>query len=314
LYAADDASDHHYAPSDSNIDANLEFLVEAGAYLHQLHAPHLEKAREVISSLEIAESLREQLFHIVEQCRPNMISSQSSIAARIVFDADAGDLIGVSGLIREAMCNCGDRGLSFDAALQSAFDTQQLFFDSLQTPQAKRLYKNNMTAAQELRVRLIEEEGSITANAKSAGPSGIMALLMKAHRDEQLPIYTAIRSALKDHSLAIDSAPNEGNHTTQIAAAKAFWEALHNQEANYPPNARLAPLHVIRPAETLSMFSPLFWVDSLGEHPNDLRVVQPSDIRRRDLTPSADALNGWLGTADELKARILHAMDHPPQW
>ena len=88
------------------------FLVEVGAWLHQLHDPNLDKLKHILGDLRISSTQREQLYEIVEQCRPNKISDQSSHAARVVFDADAGDLMGPAGFLREALCNYGDRSQS----------------------------------------------------------------------------------------------------------------------------------------------------------------------------------------------------------
>lgn len=116
------------------------FLVEVGAWLHQLHDPNLDQLKPILENLRISDAQREQLYEIVEQCRPNQISDQSSHAARVVFDADAGDLMGYAGILREALCNYGDRSQSPLDAIRGARSVQMLFVDKLQTDGGKQLF------------------------------------------------------------------------------------------------------------------------------------------------------------------------------
>lgn len=116
------------------------FLVEVGAWLHQLHDPNLDKLGPILNDLRISPIQRERLYEIVEQCRPNKISGQSSHEARVVFDADAGDLMGPAGILREALCNYGDRSQSPLDAIAGARSVQMLFVDKLQTAGGKQLF------------------------------------------------------------------------------------------------------------------------------------------------------------------------------
>ena len=123
------------------------FLVEVGAWLHQLHDPNLDTLKLILEALQISPTQREQLYEIVEQCRPNKISHQSSHAARVVFDADAGDLMGPAGILREVSCNYGDRSLSPLDAIRWARSVQELFVSKLQTEGGKKLFAGRIQDA-----------------------------------------------------------------------------------------------------------------------------------------------------------------------
>ncbi len=121
-------------------------LVEAGAWLHQYHAPNLELLEPVLAQLPIPDSTRNDLRQIVTLCRPNMINTRPEgmgnaayKAAQIVFDADALDLIGAPGIIRELSCNLITRNKPQAQALAEAHHVHDLFAASLQTKTAKSI-------------------------------------------------------------------------------------------------------------------------------------------------------------------------------
>lgn len=117
------------------------FLVEAGAWLHQYH-DNLDDLQSLLNDLEISSTERDALFKIVELCRPNKITEEASIEAKIVFDADALELIGPYGTIRELLCNAVARNLPWDQATKSAQEVQNLFVEKLMTDTAKELAQN----------------------------------------------------------------------------------------------------------------------------------------------------------------------------
>ena len=108
------------------------FLVEAGAWLHQFH-DHLSELQKVLKHSGLPETTQNQLYEIVRLCRPALISSSSPLEARIVFDADAMDLMGAQGVMRELSCNLIVRGLSYNKAVQETQKTQALFEQKLKT-------------------------------------------------------------------------------------------------------------------------------------------------------------------------------------
>ena len=113
-------------------------LVELGAWVHQYH-DNLEELSSLLDSFKLSESLRGELCAIVEFCRPHKISGACSIEAQIVFDADALELMGAYGVVREALCNRECRGLELSEALSQARATQLLFQEKLQTSAARSL-------------------------------------------------------------------------------------------------------------------------------------------------------------------------------
>lgn len=124
------------------------FLVEAGAWLHQYH-DELELLNEVLDKVSLTGDRRSQLYEIVERCRPAKISSECSLEARIVFDADALDLMGPSGIFREVLCNFVARRQSESDAINNAKSVQDLFFKRLQTPSAKSIAECSAAIAQQ---------------------------------------------------------------------------------------------------------------------------------------------------------------------
>jgi hypothetical protein len=121
-------------------------LVEAGAWLHQYHAPNLELLDPVLRSLSLSDERATGLRQIVTLCRPDQIrakpqdiSAEVWKAAQIVFDADALDLMGPSGLLREINCNSVTRNKSHAEAIHAAREVQQLFTDSIQTSTGKTM-------------------------------------------------------------------------------------------------------------------------------------------------------------------------------
>ncbi|MCB0334800.1 MAG: hypothetical protein KDD62_00800 [Bdellovibrionales bacterium] len=129
-----------FAKQINQIEGADPFLIEVGAWLHQLHDPNLHKLKPILDGLRISATQRENLYEIVEQCRPNIISDQSSHEARVVFDADAGDLMRPAGILREALCNYGDRSQSPFDAISGARSVQLLFVDKLQTEGGRQLF------------------------------------------------------------------------------------------------------------------------------------------------------------------------------
>lgn len=150
-----------FAKQINRIEGADPFLVEVGAWLHQFHDPNLNLLLPILDELPISQTLKEQLFEIVEQCRPNKISSASSHAARVVFDADAGDLMGPAGILREALCNYGDRGQSPVQAIAGARSVQMLFIDRLQTEGGKQLFAARIEDARRFWKSLVREEGEL---------------------------------------------------------------------------------------------------------------------------------------------------------
>lgn len=113
------------------------FLVEAGAWLHQLHdEPAALDA--LLDDLDLAAPRREHLAEIVRDCRPERIATTSSLEARIVFDADALELLGPWGTVRELLCNAKARGKDWQESVADTRAVQARFQARLATATGRR--------------------------------------------------------------------------------------------------------------------------------------------------------------------------------
>lgn len=123
------------------------FLVEAGSWLHQFH-DNLEEVQEFINTLEIDENLKCNLFEIVK-CRPSKISEGSSIEAKIVYDADAIEVLSTYGMIREILCNIKCRDKNWKDAINDTISVQERFRKKLMTNTAKNMLEKDFAIIDE---------------------------------------------------------------------------------------------------------------------------------------------------------------------
>lgn len=150
-------------------------LVEVGAWLHQFHAPNLQLLEPVLAQLPVSQQIRDELFEIVRLCRPDKISNPENgiserllRAAQVVFDGDALDLIGPSGIFREFACNLIHRNKPHQQALHDTKDVHALFANSLQTDTAKSIAQGGIEIAQNIWRQFEAHEAMlIAAGAKS---------------------------------------------------------------------------------------------------------------------------------------------------
>lgn len=124
------------------------FLVEAGAWLHQYH-DHLDELRNLLDKTGLSRSIKEQLYEIVRLCRPHLIRKDSPLSARIVFDADAMELMGARGIIRELSCNIRVRGMSEEQAIKATREVQQLFEEKMVTDTGRTMARNPIVTAKQ---------------------------------------------------------------------------------------------------------------------------------------------------------------------
>ena len=119
-------------------NANLE-IVRLGAMLHQFH-DNIDELKEFLETLNLEPKIMEWLVECVE-FRPHNKppKKEASIEAKVVYDADALQVLGPYGLIRKIACNTKARGKSLDKSIQDARKIEKLFFDSLQTETAKKI-------------------------------------------------------------------------------------------------------------------------------------------------------------------------------
>ncbi len=122
--------------------ANLE-IVRLGAMVHQFH-DNVEKLRSFLKKINAKKEITERLIECAE-FRPFKEASKKkvSIEAKIVFDADALQVLGPQGIIREINCNIKARNKPLHKSVQDARKIETLFYNSLQTETAKNLIKES---------------------------------------------------------------------------------------------------------------------------------------------------------------------------
>ncbi len=113
-------------------------IVEAGGWLHQFH-DNLDELSEGLTAIRLDDATRRALFHVVEVCRPKKIHRADSIEAKIVYDADALEVLGPHGAVREVYCNTRFRGLAVAKAVASTIEVQELFVSTMQTETGRLL-------------------------------------------------------------------------------------------------------------------------------------------------------------------------------
>ena len=121
-------------------NGNLE-IVKIGAMLHQFH-DNTKKLRNFLKSISLDSKTIEKIIECVE-FRPHRKNSKRNVSleAKIVYDADALQVLGPYGLLREFACNLKARKKSFRKSIRDLRDVQKKFYNSLQTKTAKRLIK-----------------------------------------------------------------------------------------------------------------------------------------------------------------------------
>ena len=114
------------------------FLVLAGAWLHQLH-DDIEVLKRFLENPVFEEKTKERLLEIVQSCKPRVITAESSLEAKIVFDADALEVLGPYGTIREVLCNAAARKKDRDRSVRDARKVQTLCREKLMTKTARKM-------------------------------------------------------------------------------------------------------------------------------------------------------------------------------
>ncbi|WP_252179087.1 hypothetical protein [Endozoicomonas sp. 4G] len=135
-----------YALKINQTEAGNAFLVEAGAWLHQYH-DHLEQLDKLLQETGLNPVIQSQLYEIVRLCRPHLISDSAPIEAKVVFDADAMDLMGAYGITRELACNLEVRKLPYDQALTATRKVQNLFEEKLMTATGRSMAQKDIRVA-----------------------------------------------------------------------------------------------------------------------------------------------------------------------
>lgn len=119
------------------------FLVEAGAWLHQLH-DDVEALDAFLSSLDIGDETREKIREIVTGCKPNRIGHGSSLETKIVFDSDGLEVLSPYGTVRELLCNAVVRDRGWDESVHDTRHVQKDFEGKLMTETGRRMARESI--------------------------------------------------------------------------------------------------------------------------------------------------------------------------
>jgi uncharacterized protein len=113
-------------------------IVRLGAMVHQFH-DNISELKEFLESLNLDSEIKKKLIECTE-FRPHIEPKKdSSIEAKVVYDADALQVLGPYGIMREITCNIKSRNQSLEEAVKNARKIEKLFYDSLQTETAKKM-------------------------------------------------------------------------------------------------------------------------------------------------------------------------------
>jgi len=118
--------------------ANPE-IVRLGAMVHQFH-DNVNMLREFLNKIDLDPVVINKLIECTE-FRPFKDNSKknASLEAKVVFDADALQVLGPKGIIREITLNMKARNKPLNQSVQDSREVERKFYQSLQTETAKKL-------------------------------------------------------------------------------------------------------------------------------------------------------------------------------
>ena len=125
----------------AEIEGGNLFLIEAGGWLHQFH-DNIDEVNNFIKTLDIEDKLKNKLYEIVK-CRPQYINEESILESKIVYDADAIEVLSSYGMIREIICNAKCRNKEWEKSVEDTINVQKRFKEKLQTRTAKEMLKRD---------------------------------------------------------------------------------------------------------------------------------------------------------------------------
>jgi len=123
------------------------FLVEAGAWLHQFHN-NIDEVNKFIKNLQIGDAEKNKLYEIVK-CRPEYIEDESLLESKIVYDADAIEVLSTYGMIREIICNAKCRNKEWQKSVEDTIKVQKRFKEKVKTQTAKEMIKRDLEIIEE---------------------------------------------------------------------------------------------------------------------------------------------------------------------
>lgn len=131
----------------AKIEGGDMFLIEAGAWLHQFH-DKIDVVNNFIKTLNIDDEIKYKLYEIVK-CRPKYISNESLLESKIVYDADAIEVLSSYGMIREIICNAKCRDKNWKKSVEDTINVQKEFKEKLQTKTAKKMLEKDFEVIEE---------------------------------------------------------------------------------------------------------------------------------------------------------------------
>ena len=123
------------------------FLIEAGAWLHQFH-DKIDEVNNFIKTLNIDDEIKNKLYEIVK-CRPKYINEDALLESKIVYDADAIEVLSSYGMIREIICNAKCRNKEWEKSVEDTINVQKRFKEKLQTKTAKKMLEKDFEVIEE---------------------------------------------------------------------------------------------------------------------------------------------------------------------
>lgn len=117
------------------------FLIEAGSWLHQFH-DNIDEVNNFIRTLDMENEFKNKLYEIVK-CRPQYINEESLLESKIVYDADAMEVLSSYGMIREIICNAKCRNKEWEKSVEDTINVQKRFKEKLQTKTAKEMLERD---------------------------------------------------------------------------------------------------------------------------------------------------------------------------
>ena len=112
------------------------FLIEAGAWLHQFH-DKIDEVNSFIKTLDIDNETKIKLYEIVK-CRPEYIDDKSLLESKIVYDADAIEVLSTYGMVREIICNAKCRNKEWEKSVEDTINVQKRFKENYKQKQQRK--------------------------------------------------------------------------------------------------------------------------------------------------------------------------------
>lgn len=131
----------------AQIEGGNLFLIEAGAWLHQFH-DKIDEVNSFIKTLDIDNELKNKLYEIVK-CRPQYIDDNSLLESKIVYDADAIEVLSTYGMIREIICNAKCRNKEWEKSVEDTIKVQKRFKEKLKTKTAQKMLEKDFKVIEE---------------------------------------------------------------------------------------------------------------------------------------------------------------------